>query len=189
MGMPAQILYYTPEQYLEDELKRTYRCEYVDGQIFAMAGASRSHNIISLNIGGLLNSHLARSPCQTFVNDMKLHIKHNKGEYFYYPDIMVGCDPKDNHKYYLEQPLLIVEVLSKSTEKIDRREKLLAYQTVSSLKEYVIVSQDEVLVEIYRRDDQNKWWKIDCSGEDIVELKSVDLSLQMSQIYLKSGVI
>jgi len=189
MGMPAQILYYTPEQYLEDELQRTYRCEYIDGQIFAMAGASRAHNIISSNFNTLLNNHLARSPCQVFVSDMKVHIKHKKGEYFYYPDIMVGCEPKDNHKYYLEQPLLIIEVLSESTEKIDRREKLLAYQTISSLKEYVIVSQDEILVEIYRRDDQNQWWKTDFIGEEIVELKSVDLSLQMSQIYLKSGVI
>ena len=189
MGMPAQILYYTPEQYLEDELKRTYRCEYVDGQIFAMAGASWAHNAISLNIGGILNSHLAKSPCQTFVNDMKVNIKHAKGESFYYPDIVVGCPSKNNHKYYLEQPLLIIEVLSESTEKIDRREKLLAYQTISSLKEYVIVSQTEPLIEIYRRDDQNKWWKTDFVGEEIVELKSVDLSLQMSQIYLKSGVI
>ncbi len=187
MGMPAQILYYTPEQYLEDELKRTYRCEYIDGQIFAMAtDISREHCIIVGNIGGILNSHLKTTSCQIFVSRMKLYTK-NKS--FYYPDIMVACEPKDNHKYYLEQPLLIVEVLSESTEKIDRREKLLAYQTVSSLKEYVIVSQDEILVEIYRRDEQNKWWKIDCSGEDIVELKSVDLSLQMSQIYLKSGVI
>jgi len=189
MGMPAQILYYTPEQYLEDELQRTYRCEYIDGQIFAMAGASRAHNIISSNFNTLLNNHLARSPRQVFVSDMKVHIKHKKGEYFYYPDIMVGCEPKDNHKYYLEQPLLIIEVLSESTKTIDRREKLLAYQTISSLKEYVIVSQAEILVEIYRRDDQNKWWKTDFVGEEIVELKSVDLSLQMSQIYLKSGVI
>jgi Uma2 family endonuclease len=189
MGMPAQILYYTPEQYLEDELERTYRCEYVDGQIFAMAGASRAHNAITLNIGGFLNSHLAKSPCQAFVNDMKVHIKHKKGEYFYYPDIMVGCEPKDDHKYYLEQPLLIIEVLSDSTKNIDRREKLLAYQTISSLKEYVIISQTEPLVEIYRRDENNQWWKTDFSGEEIVELKSVELSLQMSQIYLKSGVI
>lgn len=186
MGMPAQILYYTPEQYLEDELQRTYRCEYIDGQIFAMAtDVSREHCIIVGNIGGILNSHLKTTHCQTFISRMKLYTK-NKS--FYYPDVMVSCEPKDDHKYYLEQPLLIIEVLSESTERIDRREKLLAYQTISSLKEYVIVSQTEILVEVYRRDDQNKWWKTDFIGEEIVELKSVDLSLQMSQIYLKSGV-
>jgi len=187
MGMLAQILYYTPEQYLEDELKRTYRCEYVDGQIFAMAtDVSREHCIIVGNIGGILNSHLKTTSCQAFTTHIKLHIKN---KCFYYPDIMVGCEPKDDHKYYLEQPLLIIEVLSDSTKSIDRREKLLAYQTISSLKEYVIISQTEFLVEIYRRDDQNKWWKTDYVGEEIVELKSMELSLQMSQIYLKSGVI
>ena len=109
----------TPEEYLEGELLSEVRHEYVAGRVFAMAGASDDHNRISLNIAASLHAQLRGKPCEAFFNDMKAKV----APAFYYPDVMVVCDPADNHRYFRERPSVVFEVSSPDTERTDRRER------------------------------------------------------------------
>jgi len=102
---------------------------------------------------------------------------------FYYPDVLLSCDKDDNHEYYCEKPCLIVEVLSPSTEAIDRREKLHAYQDIPSLKEYIMVSQDEYKVELYRRDGEHWQYFLLNEIDDVLQLTCIDLDISMPQVY------
>lgn len=152
MQSPIKLL--RIEEYLQLEQTSEIRHEYLGGQIFAMVGASEEHNLITTNIIALLRPHLRGSSCRAFVSDMKVKIEIEKADIFYYPDIIVTCDPQDNERYFKTRPSLIIEVLSPSTEITDRREKFLHYQTLENLQEYVLVSQDEIKVEVYHKDAQ-----------------------------------
>lgn len=178
MRSPLPLL--TVEDYLNAEAKSPTRHEYVGGYVFAMAGASEEHNIIAGNIFALLRPHLRGSSCRVFVSDMKVKVQ---DDIFYYPDLLVTCNPQDNHRYFKTQPTLIIEVLSETTETTDRREKLINYQTLESLKEYVLVSQDQMLVEVYRQDSQDNWTIQILGQKDDLILESVGLTLTMAQIY------
>ncbi len=168
------------KDYLAGELKSDVRHEFYDGSVYAMAGAGRHHNIISLNIATLLRQKSRGTPCRTFVADMKLNI--TELNRFYYPDILLGCDESDNHEYYLQNPCLIVEVLSPSTEAIDRREKLHAYKDITSLKEYVMVSQEKQELELYRRDG-GSWQYFLLDENDTLHLECLDIDIKMSEVY------
>ena len=155
--MQSPINFLSVEEYLLAEDKSEIRHEYLGGKTFAMAGASEEHNLIAGNIYALLRSHLRGTTCRPFVSDMKVKVETEKVDIFYYPDIVVTCDPQDNDRYVKTHPNLIVEVLSDSTETTDRREKLVNYQNLESLQEYVLVSQNEIKVEVYRKDPQGNW--------------------------------
>lgn len=144
--------YLSPEQYLLDENDNTsgIRREYVNGQTYAMAGASRGHNRVAGRFFLRLATHLENSGCDVFQSDMKVGLQRKDDTRFYYPDIQVTCD-NESDAYYNTSPCLIVEVLSESTARKDRTEKLLAYQGIGSLQEYVLCSQDTPNVEVYRR--------------------------------------
>src|SRR5262249_31741428 len=118
----------TPEEYLKAECQSPLRHEYVDGQIFAMTGTTAAHNIIYGDLFAELHSHLGRGPCTVFMSDMKVRI--DAANCFYYPDIMVTCQKLDGSAIFSTEPVFIAEVLSPSTEQIDRREKLLAYRQI-----------------------------------------------------------
>ncbi len=167
------------QDYLRDELSSEIRHEYVDGEIYAMAGAGEAHNLIALNIASKLRELARGGPCRVFISDMKLHVKTWKA--YYYPDVMVTCDPADSQDYFKEQPVLLVEVLSPSTESTDRREKMLAYRTLSSLREYVLIAADKRRVEIYRRDELDEW-QLAITGE-ILSLESVACRLTLDEVY------
>ena len=171
--------------YLEGEKNSQVRHEYLGGQIFAMSGGSEEHNRIALNIASFLRFHLRGSGCKTFIADMKvkIDIAKNSSNIFYYPDVMVTCHPQDTQKYYKSYPCLIVEVLSPSTQNLDRREKRLNYQNLTSLQEYVLIDQTEMKVEIYRPSKGGYWSKQTLGKEDLLELKSVGLTLTMTDIY------
>src|SRR5271156_6653396 len=133
MSVPKPV-YLTVERYLEEEERAALRHEYVDGRIFAMTGATRRHNIIAGNIYSMLRSHVRGSRCRAYVSDVKVHVESTNS--FYYPDVMVSCDAYDAKAVFTDHPLVIVEVLSRSTAAIDRREKVLAYRKIESLREY-----------------------------------------------------
>lgn len=183
------------QDYLEGERANPIRHEYVAGEVFAMAGSSKAHNIISLNIATLLRSTLRGSGCQTFMTDMRVRISAQSS--YYYPDIVVTCAPgdlaDDAPKDRVEWPGLIVEVLSTTTEAIDRREKMLAYRHIETLREYVLVDQERRWVEVYRRTDSG--WVADLySPEDTVTLNpatpgAAGLSFGMDEVYEGSGVV
>ncbi|BAY22963.1 hypothetical protein NIES2100_27270 [Calothrix sp. NIES-2100] len=181
--MQSPVNFLTVEEYLKAEESSDIRHEYVDGEIFAMAGASEEHNLIATNIIALLRPHLRGTPCRAFVSDMKVKVKAQKADIFYYPDILVTCDLNDSERYFKTRPTLIVEVLSNSTKTIDKREKRLNYQSIESLQEYVLVSQEEIKVEVYRKDAQGNWSLTILGKDDELRLDSIGLTLTMADIY------
>ena len=121
------------QEYLDGELHGELRHEYIDGQVYAMTGASRAHGLIVNALAYALTPGARRKQCQLFTSDMKVRLKVGGKTLFYYPDLVLSCDPDDREPYFSRSPCLIIEVLSESTARIDRREKLLAYQTLPSL--------------------------------------------------------
>src|SRR5437667_4237777 len=147
VGHSRQLI--SVKEYLEGERLSDARREYVGGYIYAMARASDDHNRIAGNIHGELRERLRGSPCEAFMVDMKLKIPGSQA--FYYPDVLVACDPADNAKYFRERPMVVFEVLSSETEHTDQREKWHAYALIPSLKVYVIVSQQTPELIVLRR--------------------------------------
>ena len=155
MSLALQRSPLTHAEYLQGELASEIRHEYVAGEVFVMAGAGERHNIISLNIASRLRTAVRGTHCRTFISDMKVRVDQNDA--FYYPDVMVTCDPADHESLYKHSPCLIVEVLSPTTEAIDRREKLIAYRFLASLRYYFLVSQEARRVELYHLGTDNRW--------------------------------
>ena len=181
--MQSAINFLTVEEYFNLEQTSEIRHEYVDGEVFAMAGASEQHNFITGNIYTSFRSHLRGTSCRTFASDMKVKVKVQKADIFYYPDVLVTCNPNDNERYFKTSPKLIVEVLSNSIKTIDKREKHLNYQNIENLEEYVLIYQDEIKVEIYRKDSQGNWLIQTLGKDDELYLNSIDLTLTMADIY------
>ncbi len=168
------------KDYLKGELESDIRHEFYDGDVCAMAGAGRKHNTIAGNIFSILRQGSRGSDCRSFIADMKLYIADLNR--FYYPDVLLACNADDNEELYIETPCLIVEVLSPSTEGIDRREKLHAYQNIASLQEYVMVTQEEQKVELYRRDGKH-WQYFLLDENDTLHLECLDIDIKMSEVY------
>ncbi|QTR48543.1 Uma2 family endonuclease [Candidatus Thiothrix anitrata] len=148
-------VYMTEADYLEGEKHAEIRHEYVDGQVYAMAGTSRRHNSIAFNIAFNLRLASRDKPCDIHLSDVKAKAQRSKA--YYYPDVIVSCQQDEADAYYLEKPCLIVEVTSKSTEWKDYAEKLIAYQKLASLQVYLIVAQDQALVTMVYRDAESGW--------------------------------
>jgi Uma2 family endonuclease len=172
--------YISVADYLAGERDSAVRHEYVQGEVYAMAGASDRHNRIALNIASRLNAHVGSGPCEAFMSDMKIKVA---PEVFYYPDVVVTCDPAGGNAYFRTEPRLIVEVISPSTERIDRHEKMAAYKDVPSLQEYVLVMQDEMRVEIYSRKDTEWEASIFTGAEEQLQFASVALAMSVAEIY------
>lgn len=168
--------------YLEAERHSPVKYEYVDGHVYAMTGTSKVHNLIVGNLADILRNHLRGGPCQIYTSDIKVQA----GTRFYYPDVIVACPPSDD-PYVETNPLLIIEVLSGSTERIDREEKRLAYQSIATLQEYVLVSQDRREIQVYRRTDEKGLWEL-CKLENSLVLASVRLTVLFEQVYESVGV-
>ncbi len=178
MTSVRKIEWLSPEEYLEGEKRSTIRHEYVAGQLYAMTGASDTHNLIAGALYATLRAHLRGGPCRVFIADMKVRT----AEAFYYPDVLVSCDPADTEPYYKTRPGLIIEVSSPSTERADALEKRIAYQSLESLQEYALVSQERPEVLLYRRTSEG-WDLLTFGSGDRVEFRSVDLELPIEAIY------
>ena len=171
------------EDYLEGEKLSEIRHEYIYGEVFAMAGTSDKHNRISMNIGFKLDNHLENSRCEAFIESVKLKAD---AQTFYYPDVMVACDEIPESAYYREKPILLVEVLSRSTQRTDRNEKLTVYKNLPTLQEYIIVWQDKIHLELHRRQADNSWLTYISDENDLqeeIEFQSVDLKITLDEIY------
>ena len=167
------------EDYLEMEKTASVKHEYVAGEIYAMVGVSRRHSRISGNIGRHLGNAAVGGPCRIHQNDLKLRID----DVFYYPDVMVACASEPEDQYYEDEPCLVVEVISPSTETTDRREKLAAYKRVASMKTYLIVDQERKRVERHFRDDEGVWQRADLLDEGRFPIPCPETSLSLAQIY------
>ncbi len=183
MGIPIQHKAISVEEYLRGEPLSEVRHEFIDGEVIAMAGGSRAHNAISLNFASELRQHLRGKPCEVFMADVKARVLAHQQDTFYYPDVMVGCDERDTNDLYLRFPKLIIEVLSESTERVDRNEKFLRYMTIPTLEEYVLAEQNRQAVTIFRR--SKEWAKEEITDPDaFVNLESVGLTLPLAAFYM-----
>ncbi|CAN5302273.1 Uma2 family endonuclease [soil metagenome] len=173
------------DEYLALEDSANVRSEYLDGHIFAMTGATEAHNLISGNLFARLHQHLSGSSCRPFIADMKLYIE--TANSFYYPDVMVTCEPYIENSVFKKLPVMIAEVLSSSTKHIDRREKLIAYRQIKTLREYLILHQAKLQVEVHRKDPEDKWEVITLGKLDILDFKSFSPSLSIAVADLYEG--
>jgi Uma2 family endonuclease len=151
------------------------------GQVYAMAGASENHVDITTNLTVILSNHLRGKDCKLFPSDMRLNIASKK--IYYYPDLLVTCDERDRfNKKQKNYPCLIIEVLSESTESKDRGVKFANYQTIQSLQEYVLISQWEQRVEVFRRSE--KFWVLQTyTVGELIEFQSINLQIPIDAIY------
>ena len=177
----------SPEEYIAGELLSQVRHEYISGRVYAMAGTSVNHNYIAGNFFTELHVHLRGKKCAPFMNDMKARIRDARDESYYYPDVMVNCDPTGQQTYFCNTPALIVEVLSPSTEAIDRREKLNAYQRIPSLHTYILAEQDKREVTVYRRRPEG-WEKTTLTGADTLQVPELEFSITLDAIYARTGL-
>ena len=172
----------TVEDYLAAEEIGDIRHEYLGGFVYAMAGETRDHNQIAQNLLLNLRPHLKGGPCKIYMSDIRVNFDLHNDEYYYYPDIVVTCDKRDTHKRFVHYPKLIIEVLSDSTERVDKREKFFAYTSIPSLEEYVLVSQASQEATIFRRAQD---WKAETIAgvKAKLTLQSVRATLPLSAIY------
>jgi Uma2 family endonuclease len=180
MSLPRERFSLSVSDYLAGERDGMVRHEYVSGQAYAMAGASGRHNRIALNIAGRLNDYLADDECEAFMADMKVRVE---PDLFYYPDVVVTCDAPVTDPYFRTEPRLIVEVLSPTTERTDRHEKLAAYKNCPSVQEYALVSQDAMMVELHRRTGETWQTELFTEPAEQCAFASVGLALSLSDIY------
>lgn len=180
MNVKYKVDYISETQYLKDEKTREIKHEYIDGEIYAMSGASRNHGILSISIGRLLENHLDGTRCNTFISDLKVKVSTKHNTSFFYPNVVVACD-ENGHDYYTEKPLILVEVLSKSTRRFDQTEKFEFYKTIPSLQEYVLIEQDFAEIELCRR--SNNWYPERYFLGDEITFTSIGLTISVESIY------
>lgn len=176
---PESLPRLTPAEYLDWEDQQEVRHELVDGYLYAMTGASLRHDEIAMNLAAALHTHLRNGPCRVYKSDVKIQVAND----FYYPDIVVRCHGDDDSsasQYSITDPKVIVEVLSPSTQRFDRGDKRLAYQQIPTLDDYILVSQDRVLVERFAQDGLVVSQK---SGEDLLVIESLEFSISLAEIY------
>lgn len=154
--------------------------EYVNGQVYAIVGVSRLHNRISMRLATRLYNHLEGSPCQVFQADMKVAVQTRGNTHFYYPDVQVSCE-EETASHYNSAPCLIIEVLSASTTKRDRTEKLAAYRLIPALQKYLLCSQDSPHLEVYRK--RSDWGRESFGPGQLLRLESIDLDIAVDDIY------
>ena len=178
---------YTPEMYLEIDRRADFKNEYFDGEIFAMTGASRKHNLITANVTSALNPQLRGRQCELYVSDMR--VKVSASGLYTYPDVLVVCGTpifEDKEIDTLINPTVIIEVLSKSTEGYDRGDKASHYRKLDSLFEYILISQNKAHIEHFVRQPDNQWLLSETDDlQAKIDLGSIDCQLAMADVYDK----
>jgi Uma2 family endonuclease len=176
----------TPEEYFAWEEQQNLRHEYLDGEIYAMTGGSLNHSEIASNFNFLLKAHLQPGICRVLTSDARVKI-HGSDDYVY-PDLSVTCSDLDrNAIQFVSEPCLVIEVLSPSTEAYDRHNKFKLYRRSPSLQEYVLVNTEQIEVEVFRKNDRNRWEILNLGAGDVVELESVNFTFPIEQLY--QGII
>ena len=186
---PAIDLKISPEEYLQGELIAETKHEYYYGEVYAMAGASRAHVTLTANMTGLLWQYLRANKCSVYSSDMKVGI--DEDNVYFYPDVLVACDeangPDESSKpddHVIYSPIVIIEVLSESTEAYDRGEKFRLYRKIPSLREYVLISQQSLWVDIFRLNHNDEWViHTYTNAVDMLELTSIGFSCQLDELY------
>jgi Uma2 family endonuclease len=178
MAMLTRVRPITVEEYLAGEMVTDIRHEFAGGDVHTMPPETATHNLIAGAFMAALHGHLRETDCRVFGGMMKLRL----GDDFYYPDVFVACDSSDAEPYFKRRPLLIVEVLSPETAERDTQDKLVAYQAIDSLREYVLAEQDQRGVHIHRQVGDG-WESATYMDAAALRLKSVDLAISLDEIY------
>ncbi|MGH8302626.1 MAG: Uma2 family endonuclease [Steroidobacteraceae bacterium] len=174
---------FTVEEYLALEESSSMRHEYAAGQIYAMAEPRQAHKLIAGNVFAAAHNHLRGKPCRPYIEKTRINIKSQGADYFYYPDIVVACGQElADPEQFIDEFRLVIEVMSRSTERIDRREKAFTYRELPSIEEIVLIAQKPAQVTVYRR--KEGWAPVVLSSlEDALVLKSIGLALPLDHIY------
>ncbi|HYN89674.1 MAG TPA: Uma2 family endonuclease [Ardenticatenaceae bacterium] len=177
----------TPAEYLAYERRAEFKSEYFDGDVVAMVGASRKHNLIGINIGRELSDQLRTRPCEVYGSDMRVKVP--AAQVYTYPDVSVACNGPEFEDEVLDtllNPTVIIEILSQSTESYDRGKKFALYRSIPALAEYLLVAQDEYRVEQYVKQPDGNWLLLDHDSlDDGVELRSLGCVLTLAEVYHK----
>lgn len=182
MGRPAQTPVFSAADYLAWEATQAERHEFIDGEVFVMAGAEDRHVTVSMNLAFALRQHLAGSPCRTYMSDMRLHVA--AAESYFYPDVLVTCSALDLASPMTKsEPRLIAEVLSRTTAAYDRGLKFSHYRSLPSLEEYLLVDLDTRASDCYRKGADGLWVLHPFARGEPVELASVALTLTAAQLF------
>ena len=171
----------TVEEYFEWEETQDERHEYWDGEVVAMAGTSKNHHRVARNFSNRLNTAFGDGPCEVFTADIRVRVEPRRK--YFYPDVVVSCDDREDEDLYLNYPCLIIEVLSPSTEAVDRGIKFAKYRAILSLKEYVLVQVSQPGVEVYQRSDRGQWIYSAYGMDDRFLLDSVGVEVAVADLY------
>ncbi len=182
LARQSSLTYLSEQAYLASEKSHAERYEYVDGQIYLMAGSSKRHNRIARNFITQFEAAAHRQGCEVYFSDIKVRVEHYKS--YYYPDVVVGCAEDDADEYYLEKPCLIVEVTSDSTARKDYLEKAVAYQTIPCLQAYLMVAQDKPLIDLLLRTAEHGWtlYQFNSLADEIL-LPCLSMTLTVASVY------
>lgn len=182
MTISQNYTYLSPEEYLAAEKDSPIKHEYIQGQVYAMAGASDAHVTVAGNLFTLLRNHLRGTGCRVYMADMKAQIE--PANVFYYPDVMVTCDERDRSSAYFKRyPCLIVEVMSSTTEGFDRGDKFADYRQLDTLQEYILINQERLSIECFRRNVEGRWELYPYGKGEEVYLVSIDFRCPIEDLY------
>ena len=171
----------TVEEYFEWEETQDERHEYWDGEVVAMAGTTKNHHRVARNFSNRLNTAFGDGPCEVFTADIRVRVEPRRK--YFYPDVVVSCSDREDEDLYLNYPCLIIEVLSPSTEAVDRGIKFAKYRAILSLKEYVLVQVSQPGVEVYQRSDRGQWIYSAYGMDDRFLLDSVGVEVIVADLY------
>jgi Uma2 family endonuclease len=180
VALPDRILM-SAEEYLAWELTQQERHEFWDGEVVLMAGGTKRHNRVSGNCFKVLDGLMADRDCEVYITDVKVQVEANRK--YFYPDVMVTCDGRDRDAQMVQYPCLIVEVLSSSTEAVDRGAKFTYYRRFSTLREYVLIQQERPMVEVFCRNEIGKWVLTEYGLGDVIDLESLGCQVSVLDLY------
>jgi Uma2 family endonuclease len=180
----AEKITLTAEEYLKGEETAEIKHEYQNGEVWAMVGATDNHVTIAGNLFVLLKQHLKDSPCRTYISDMKVRVE--KADAYFYPDVMVTCNPKDQaNTLYKQHPVFIAEVLSLSTEAFDRGNKFNAYRQLDSLQTYWLIDTQAMRVDSFTRTENDDWLLHSYTkADELVEIKGIEVQCLLKELYV-----
>jgi Uma2 family endonuclease len=182
MGLSQPTTPFSAAEYLAWESEQTRKHEFFHGEVFAMVGASRRHVTVAVNLLSALDRALEGTPCRAYMADMQLQA--DADEAYFYPDVMVTCDPNDHRaERFMSAPVLVIEVLSPSTASFDRGEKFAAYRRIQSLREFVLVDPERLSIELFRRADNDIWELHDIDPEQPLKLSSLQVEIPGHRIF------
>lgn len=180
VALPDRILM-SADEYLAWEAGQQERHEYWDGEVVAMSGGTKKHNRVSGNAFKLLDGILADRDCEVYITDIKVQVEANRK--YFYPDVVVTCDERDRDAQLVQYPCLIVEVLSPSTEAVDRGKKFTYYRRFTTLREYLLIQPEQPIVEVFARNEIGKWVLTEYGMEDVIDLESIGCSIAVKDLY------